>query len=209
MNDDATTLQIERKFLGSEKPSGIVPIDILQIVYLMTWKGEDHPLFPSQQTFARMFGVDAKTIQRSQQRLEKAGWLSRPQRRGKTNALSLRYENIPAEYSLQAKITPHAKQLALWYKQTLLRYRKKFPAQWLSQQFVSASRILEMCSGDVELARKLIGFAMAHPRHYKRSRQSLYNLFGRWDHILKDYSEFLEALERERQVKEAREEVTA
>jgi hypothetical protein len=59
----------------------------------------------------RMFNVDAKTIKRSQARLEKIGWLSRPQRRGKTNALSLNYQNIPAERMLRLKITPDAQQI--------------------------------------------------------------------------------------------------
>lgn len=207
MNDDASTLKLARNFLRSEKPPSITPVDILQIVYLMLRKAEDHDVFDSQQTIAKALNSSTWSVKRSQEKLERLGWLSRPQRRGKSNALSLRYQNIPAEEALIRQITPQARKLALGYKAALSKCRKKFPAQWLPQQFLSAQRILDLCSGNEQAASNLINYAFSHPQHARRARQSLYNLLGRWKRLVQDYSAALEAQERERQIKEQRPEV--
>jgi len=110
--------------------------------------------------------------------------------------LSLMYQNIPSEGSIRTKITSDAKQLAFRYQQALRRFRKKFPAQWLPQQFVSAQRVLDLCSGDPHLADTLIGYALSHPKYGKRSRMSIYNLLGKWEHILSEYSTQLQAREQ-------------
>ena len=206
MNDDTITLQTIRNFLASEKPSSITAVDILQMIHFISKKAEDHDIYDSQQTLARMFNVDSRTIMRSQERLasREIDWIARPQRRGKTNAISIKYQSVPAEEILRLQITDDAKQLALRYRQGLKRFckRHKFPAQWLSQQFPSAQRILNACEGDMELAAKIIGHALSHPAHMKRSRQSLYHLYGRWPRILESYSAALQAQEQERQQRE-------
>jgi hypothetical protein len=201
LNDDTTTLETIRKFLASEKPTCITPVDILQMIHFISRKAEDHDIFDSQQTLARMFSADARTIQRSQERLAspEIDWIARPHRRGKTNAIAIKYENVPAEEILRLKITDEAKQISLRYQQALKRLRKKFPAHWLPQQFPSAQRILNECDGDVELAARLIGHALSHPAHAAKSRQSLYHLYGRWKRILETYSAQLQAQEQARQ----------
>jgi hypothetical protein len=201
VNDDSTTLETIRNFLASEKPTCITPVDILQMIHFITKKAEDHDIFDSQQTLARMFNADARTIQRSQERLAspEIDWIARPQRRGKTNAIAIKYEKVPAEEILRLKITDDARQISLRYQQALKRFRKKFPAHWLSQQFPSAQRILNACNADVELAARLIGHALSHPLHAKRSRHSLYHLYGRWNKILETYSAKLQSEEQQRQ----------
>lgn len=197
MNEDstllnnATTLDTIRNFLASEKPASITPLDILQMVHFMTVKAEDHDTFYSQQTLARMFNADTRSVARSQQRLASTeiDWVARPQRRGKTNAVSIKYSNVPAEEILRLKITPEAQNLAVRYQTALRkRGRKKFPAHWLKQQFPSAQRILNDCSGDVELAAEMVGYALYDPHHRKKAMQGLYHTYGRWRKIEDAYA---------------------
>jgi hypothetical protein len=199
---NGTTLATIRNFLASEKPASITPLDILQMVHFMTCKAEDHDTYYAQQTLARMFNTDPRSVARSQQRLAspEIDWIARPQRRGRANAVSIKYQNVPAEEILRLKITPEAQQLALRY-QTALRKcgRKKFPAQWLRQQFPSAQRIINDCGGDVELAARKIGHALGDPRHRKKAMLGLYHVYGRWRKI----EESFDASQQQRQQTES------
>lgn len=186
--NDSHTLAAIRAFIRADKPEGTTPMDVLHVVHLLSRKGEDHAIFDSQQTLAHHFGADIKTIQRSQKRLERYGWLARPQRRGKSCALSLLVENIPFSDAQAVIVTPEAKQLAAQY-QTLLqrRGRKKFPRGWLGRQHISAQRILNACKGDLGVALQVVTFAVDSRAHQKRSRQSLYHLIGRWSQIKREF----------------------
>ena len=196
---DGTALATIRNFLASEKPANITPLDILQMVHFMACKAEDHDTFYSQQTLARMFNADTRSIARSQQRLasDEIDWISRPQRRGKTSAISIKYQNVPAEEIIRLKISPDAPQLAFRYEQGLRKMgRKKFPAHWLKQQFPSAQRILNDCNGDIELAARMIGYALSDPRHRKKAVQGLYHVCGRWRKIRESYENLLKQQQR-------------
>lgn len=202
MIDDTTTLNTIRNFIAADKPACITPVDILQMIHFISRKAEDHDIYDSQQTISKMFNADTRTIARSQERLasREINWIARPQRRGRTNAISIKYENVPAEEILRLKIADAAKQLALRYQVAVKKFgRRKFSAQWLPQQFLSAQRILNECNGDVELAARIIGHAMSHQKHGKKSRQSLYHLYGRWDKILESFSAKLQAQEQQQQ----------
>lgn len=191
LTSDGTALATIRNFLASEKPADITPLDILQMVHFMACKAEDHDTFYSQQTLARMFNTDPRSIARSQQRLasNEIDWISRPQRRGKTNAVSIKYQNVPAEEIVRLKITPAATQLAFRYQNGLRKAgRKKFPAQWLKQQFPSAQRILNECNGNVELAAQVLGHALSDERHRKKAAQGLYHVYGRWRKIVASFA---------------------
>jgi hypothetical protein len=188
--NNSTTLATIRNFLASDKPASITPLDVLQMVHFMACKAEDHDTFYSQQTLARMFNTDPRSIARSQKRLAspEIDWIARPQRRGKTNAISIKYQNVPAEEILRLKITREAEQITDRYRKALRKHgRKKFPAQWLRQQFPSAQRIINDCGGDVELAARMIGHALSDPRHRKRAMQGLYHVYGRWRKIEESY----------------------
>jgi hypothetical protein len=188
--NNSSTLATIRNFLASEKPANITPLDILQMIHFMSCKAEDHDTFYFQQTLARMFNTDPRSVARSQQRLAspEIDWIARPKRRGKTNAVSIRFQNVPAEEILRLKITPEAHKLALRYQTGVRKCgRKKFPAQWLPQQFLSAQRILNECDGDIEFAARMIGHALGDPRHYKRAMLGLYHVYGRWRKIQATY----------------------
>jgi hypothetical protein len=187
--DDRTTVATLRNFLATTPPPGIGPVDLLHVVQLMLRKAEDHSVFDSQQTLAQHFGVDAKTIVRSQKRLEKIGWLSRPRRKGRTNALSLNFTNIPAEEPLRLKLTPFAGHLAVRYQAGLRRMgRQRFPKHWLTQQLPSAQRILDHCGGDVDHAAQIISHALNTPPHRAKSQKGMYTILGRWAKIMKTFA---------------------
>lgn len=191
--DSSTTNAVLLNFLSSPKPPGIGPLESCLVALLMLRKAEDHPVFDSQQTLAQMFGVSQRTIVRAQQELERIGWLSRPQRRGRTNSLSLNHENIPAEEPLRVKVTPQAGRLVIAYQTILQRMgRKRFPKHWLSQQKLSAQRMIDRCGGDGGLAVRILGHALGSPLHKKKSMKSLYDVLSRWHKITKTYYEQVE-----------------
>lgn len=183
--NDSVTLQSIRDFLASEKPANMTSTDVNQIVHLLSRKAQDHPIYDSQQTLSKVCACDVKTIVRSQKRLQKLGWLSRPQRRGRTCALSLNYENIPSEKAVQKLISQDAKALVSRYVDELRTkfIRKKFPKHWLGQQRVSAQWLLDRCSGNLELAEKIVKFAVSHPRLQNKAKKGLYELKGQWNRV--------------------------
>jgi hypothetical protein len=186
---DSVTIQTLRDFLASEKPASMTPVDILHVIELTLRKAEDHAIFDSQQTLAKAFCCDRKTIIRSQQRLVKLKWLSRPKRKGRTNALSLNFENIPTERTLRSLITPDAGKLAHRYKVVLQKLgRRKFSRHWINAQTSSAQRILDQCGGDLEAATRLIEHALSNPKHRSKAKKSLYELFGKWSKIVQTYA---------------------
>lgn len=206
---DRLTLRSIRSFLATEKPTSIGPVDVLHVITLMVRKAQDHPVFDSQLTLARSFGCELKTIARSQKKLAspKIDWIARPQRRGKTRALSLKFQNLPGEEPVRRVLSREAGQLAVRYRIGLQKYlrRKKFPKQWLKQQEPSAQRILNECGGDLELACAMVGHALAHPKHKRKAGMSLYNLLSQWKKVKQTYSQKLQEQENERQRSEAQE----
>lgn len=182
---DTASLQSIRDLFASEKPPSINSVDIAQIVYLITHKAEEKEIFDSQQTVARALGCDVKTVVRSQKRLQKLGWIARPQRKGRTCALSLQFQNIPFEQTVRTIITQDAKTLSLRYMTALKGkgLRRKFPNAWLGRQYLSAQKILDRCTGSLELAEQIVTFAVMNPRLQNKARKSLYELHGQWPKV--------------------------
>src|ERR1035437_3230876 len=93
MNDDATMKVTVTRFLASpSKHPDLKPIDILIVAHLMTRKAEDHCVWPSPLTLARMFNTDDKTVSRSLVRLTRVGYVSQQHRKGRTSFYALNYE---------------------------------------------------------------------------------------------------------------------
>lgn len=179
---DSVTNQSVRDFLNAEKPANITTVDVLQMVHFLLRKGQDHEIYDSQQTLSELCACDVRTIARSQQRLHSFGWLSRPQRRGRTNALSLNYEKIPSEKAVRVLITQDAKTLSSHYMNELRSkgIKRKFPNAWFARQHLSAQKIIDRCDGDLELATKIVKFAISNPRLQGKAKKSLYELVGAW-----------------------------
>lgn len=190
MNDDATMKVTVARFLASpSKHPDLKPIDILLVAHLMTRKAEDHCVWPSHLTLARMFNTDDKTISRSFSRLTKVGYVSQQHRKGRTTFYALNYEVIPGEESLKTKVSPEAKALAAKYQMLLQkRGRKKFPKTWLAAQCLTAQRIIDKCKGNPATALKAIEFALATTIFQKRASKSLYNLYRLWRQIVPAYN---------------------
>jgi hypothetical protein len=185
LNADNITVTTIRDLLSNEsKPAELQPVDLLYLAYLMLRKAEDHHITDSNDTLAKRFNCDQKTIVRSRKRLVDAGYIAVERRKGATSAVSINIDNIPAEATLRSKITPAARNLASRYKNALGRLgKKKFPKHFLSNQVPTAQRILDSCGGDEEFASQVIGFALGHRDFLKKSRKSLYELFSRWEKV--------------------------
>ena len=200
--DDTTALTTIRQFLAAHnKHPDLLHIDCLVVTYLLSLKSEDHDVWPSQLTLARMFGVDTRTIARSLARLVKVGYISVQHRRGRTSLYSINSAAVPGQEALHEKVTQAARTLSHWYQQELVkgRHRKKFPKRWLAMQFLSAQRILDKCNGNAETAGKVILFALAAKQFQQKAAQSLYNLMTIWKPMATAYN----AMRKEEQAKEA------
>lgn len=205
---DSNTVAFLRDFIRAEKPPGTTPVDVLQVIFLALRKTGDHAIYDSQQTLATGFCVDLKTIARSQKRLSspKLNWINNTRRRGKTSALSLNLSNIPQAKSVLTNISPEARTFAAQYQHTLqngvpsatgVKKRKKFPKGWLEQQFFSAQRILDECSGDVIVAAQMATYALfnAPVPIRRKSAMSLYHLITCWKQIRTGYNAYIQELQ--------------
>jgi hypothetical protein len=173
-------------FLEAEKPKGITPPDVLLVTKLIHRRAFDHPINDSQHTLAKSMGCDIRTVARSLERLTSPSinWVARSKRQGYSDGLTLLHDNLPLAEKDKLQITAAAKKLAGKYHEALTkRGHKKRPKGWLSQQFVSAQRILNDCGGDFRLACAIISHALGTPAHKVSSRKSLYHICVRWKHI--------------------------
>jgi len=186
---DKLTLETIRNYFADEnKPSGLGPVDHLLMVYLMSRKAEDGGITDSQQTLARRFGCSVRTVSRSLELLQQSKYASRIRRKGRTAELILNVENIPAEAPLRLRLTEEATHLAAWYKIELKKkHRKKFPKRFTEQNTATAQRILNDCGGDVDLAKRILEFALGPCMYQRAARNSLYKLFERWPKVKNSY----------------------
>jgi len=192
---DKLTVETIRNFLADEhKPQDLEPVDLLFMVYLMLRKAEDGGIQDSQQTLARRFGCSVKTIWRSQNRLKSksnSDYIACVRRVGRTSEVSLNVENIPAEKSLRLLLSEEATRLAAWYKGELQkRHRKKFPKRFTEQNTPTAQRILNDCGGNVDLAKRLLEFALGPSMYRKAAMNGLYKLFERWPKVKRSYAAY-------------------
>lgn len=187
---DKLTLEIIRNFLADEhKPQDLDPVDLLMVVYMMARKAEDGGITDSQQLIARRMNCSPLTIGRSQKRLKaKANYITCVRRKGRTSELTINAANIPAEEPLRILVTEEATRLAAWYKGELQkRHRKKFQKRFTEHNAYTAQRILNDCGGDVDLAKRLIEFALDPGLYRKAAMQGLYRLYGKWPRLKNSY----------------------
>jgi hypothetical protein len=185
---DTHTVAAIRALLAAEKPESCTPLELLHVVHLLVAK-EDHPNHASQVTLSNRLCADVRTIQRCQNTLEKRGWIAKRERRGRSNAMTLLYENLPTAEFHRTIISDAARNLAGQYQGILRqrRIRQRFPKGWLGQQHLSAQKVINECGGDSELAFKVIDHALRHPKHRKRAAESLYNLRTRWKQVKESF----------------------
>ena len=187
------TVETIRNFLADEhKPTDLEPIDLLHMVYLMLRKAEDGGILDSQQLIARRLNCSVHTISRSQKRLaaSKLDYIARTRRKGRTSELSINIDKIPAEEPLRVMLSDDAARLAALYSIQLRtrRVRRKFPKHFVDLQKVSAQRILNTCSGNLELAQRMIEHSLDMPLHRGKASKSLYHLFGIWPKVQQSYA---------------------
>lgn len=182
---------LQRLFFSRDKPPRVKPVDISILTYLILRRCIDHEVFDSQDTIAKRLGSERRAVANSLERLEKLKWITVGGRgNGRTNALSVNLESLPAAEPINSAITPGAKFLAGRYMAALQRAgRKKFPKNWLQRQNPSAQRILTNCGGDLALARAMVSHALNSPRYKARASISLYHVLTVWPGVARSYQE--------------------
>jgi hypothetical protein len=206
MINDSTTVAALRSFIAAPKPPELLPEDILQVIWAILHKAEDHYVYPSQLTLAQAFNCSINGISRGQKRLATLGWLSVTHQRGRPNLIGLNLDKLPHGQALKTMISEDAQELAARYKIGLQKKTKRtrFPKLWLQQQQLTAQRMLDDCKGDVELVAKLIGYALNSPEFYKRAAKSLYNTFTVWKRIKDGYTQQRATWQHQQQQQEPR-----
>jgi hypothetical protein len=180
---------LQRLLFSEDKPSRLTPVDLAVISYLILRRTHDHEILDSAQTIAARLSGDRRVIGRSLERLRSLGWVSVGSRgNGRTKAISINIDMLPAAQPVRAKITQDAKKLTWRYMTALGKMgRKKFPKNWHTRQFPSAQRILTLCSADLELAARVLGHGLNNPKFKKRTAMSLYHALIVWHQIADSY----------------------
>lgn len=195
LTDRALIETIRHLYFSEGKPTQITPVDISILTYLILRRSEDHEIFDSQETIAGRIGCERKTVGESLERLKRMEWISIGGRgQGRTKAIAIRTDKLPASHGVRAAITQQAKSLTVRYHWYLKRTdpRRRFRKDWLQRQLPSAQRILTLCGGDLDLARAHLNFAMRHPIYKRRAETSLYHAICIWGKISRAYVEALE-----------------
>jgi hypothetical protein len=193
VTDHVTIDVLKKLFFSDDKPSTIAPVDMGVLAYLILRRSVDHEVYDSYLTIAERLGTDRKTVARSLERLDKLGWASFGGRGiGRTKALTVNAEKLPAAQAVRAKVTQAAKTLTWRYMEGLKKTgRSRFPKNWHTRQFPSAQRILTNCGGDIELAARLISHGLSNPKYKNRTGTSLYHALMVWPGITRSYTEKL------------------
>lgn len=168
-------------FSSENKPTSLLPIDILVADYLICRRAVDHQISDSCLTIARRLNVSRpQTIAASFCRLEKTGWII-TQGRGqcKSKLIQVNYKNLPACAPVREKIGKDAGELTVWYKGELERLKgplmstvRKFRKDWTARNEPSAQRILDRYHGNVPLVKELIHWGMYQPNSRQKSMRS-------------------------------------
>jgi len=192
LSDNSIVEQLLNLYTSEEHPSKLQPIDIALVTYLVLRRTHDHEIFDSQLTIAQRLCSDRRAVAHSFDRLKSIKWISvRKRGRGMTDAIALNVESLPATRKLRQKITPEARELAERYQLALRALGpRRFTKNWLSRQAANAQIILGFCDGNLELARRLVGFAIRKSRHQKKARISLYHARMVWSRIVQEYQEW-------------------
>lgn len=196
LNDQTTIAVLERLMFSEDKNAPLLPVDIAVLTYLILRRCGDHPIFDSFLTIAKRTCSDRQTVARSLERLERLKWVSVAGRGvGRTKAISVNVDTLPAAQPVREQLTPEAKQLAGRYMLALQkRGKQRFPKGWGQRQIPSAQRILTECGGDLGLARTMVGYALRDSRFSTRASQSLYALLAIWPKVSEAYAVYTKSL---------------
>jgi DNA-binding MarR family transcriptional regulator len=182
---------LQRLYFSESKPKQLKPIDLSVLSYLILRRTADHNIYDSQQTIAERLGSERKAVASSLARLQKLGWVTVGGRgNGRSNAISIHLDGLPAAQPIRAKITQDAKLLAFKYQQALSKMgRRKFPKNWAVRQAPSAQRVLTKCGGDLAHARAIVSHALNSSAYKKRGSISLYHLLTVWSGVTRSFQE--------------------
>lgn len=175
-------------FFQAEKPAKTEPIDIALVIYLLQRRAIDHAVWDSQLTLSGQLCCSVDHIQRSLKRVSRFGWIVRSKRHGHSDGLTVVLDKLPQGTATRIQVTTAAKKLALQYRDAVTKkWRRKLPKGWLTQQFVSAQRILNRTNNDWNLAVRVISHAFQTPPFAAMTKKSLYHLCKPWDRIVTSY----------------------
>jgi hypothetical protein len=197
LTDKVTVDVLQRLIFSEEKPSKLLPIDLVIMTYLVLRRCEDHEIFDSQLTIAERTCTEWKAVGRSLKRLQKVGWVTVTYRgRGRTKAIAINLDTFPAAQPVRELVTEGAKVLVREYVSELQKVdpHRRLLQGWVNRQWPSAQRIVTLCDGDVQLAYSMMGHAFMWPTLKKRARTSVYNMLKIWPMVTRTYRERLAAV---------------
>jgi len=178
LQSDRASCDVLRRLYFSESKSGLLPVDLNLLTYLVLRKAADHAIDDSEGTLSRRLCIERKAIQRSIARLALTGWITVNGRGiGRSKSISLNLERFPAAQPIRERVTANAKQIAAEYYAALVRVdrKHKFPKGWIQRQQPSAQRLIDRCGGDAKKARDMVAVGFNDPKLQKRVRTSLYH----------------------------------
>jgi len=182
---DSATFRYIQEFLRAPKPKGMGPFENMYIVALLAAKAIDHEIEHSHATIASWLGCDEKTVERVERRLQSRGIVSATSRTGHTKRTAVNLSKLPmADPALPRKPSAEASELTRWYISKRVRAGLRSPyKKQLENIDWNAEKILRLCDGDGESARRVIDFAWDHPQFKKAARIGLLVLYKRWRRI--------------------------
>ena len=193
---------LQNLYFSENKPTELIPLDILLLSYLILRQTEDHFVYDSQLTLANRLGCERKAVAKSIKRLNDMGWIvstvprnwnEKTQRNtrsiGKTVGLSVNLEKFPQpkDKAKHSSPSPDAVKLAANHTEFLkqLGVSTKYK-HFGRQQEQAAQRLIEKL-GDFQAVVDLIQFAIEDQRFRSAAYKSLYEIRTRLPTIKSAY----------------------
>ena len=125
--------RLQNLYFSENKPTELIPLDILLLTYLILRQTEDHFINDSQLTLANRLGCERKAVAKSIKRLSDLGWIvskaswqwsEKTKRKtrsiGKTVALSVNLDKLPQAKDKTKHSRPSPEAVMLANKHTAL-----------------------------------------------------------------------------------------
>ena len=175
MTDEQLIMTLRALLCAEDKPEEITPIDLLQIARLLVQHADEKDVYTSQDTLAEQLCSSPDSIHRSQERLNKLGWLivRKGGYRGRTNLYQVDLEKLPIADLKRTVVSQDAKNLALQLgRQFKVDNRKgKHNRGWVQRWSFIVQGLIDRSGGDIKHVYDVVNFAWQHPDYTEKVRE--------------------------------------
>ncbi|HTS06796.1 MAG TPA: hypothetical protein VMP68_14550 [Candidatus Eisenbacteria bacterium] len=197
MNDKQFRETVRGLHNPETRPEGVKDIHISVVFYLLQRNADEHWVRVDPETIAAAVGTSERTVRRAFKLLcvtGGVGWVQMESGKGRQNCnrYMVIVANLPVAQELKAlHVSDAMRSLATKYHMAIAGSagKKTRMTRGKHQGFAATlQRFLdEHCSGDAELLRNVVNFALSHPKHVKKAKRGPHALKKVFKSLVAEY----------------------